>query len=339
MIESNQKVFDIAIVGAGAAGMMATLRSVLNNDQTLTFEGSAQDKKKSRAQWVRKIENMPGFFSYKRGIMEPNKETLKFIQDSPFADKLTFKRNTSVKSLKKNEDGLFEIQASDDKVYIAKFVILTTGVMDIQPHIEESIETIFPYANVQVVDYCIRCDGHHTLGKELSIIGKDSSAIWIAAMLHERYNPPNITIITDGLSLELSEELKELVEVYNIDIVTNPLDGVVGDPKKGVLEGFKLCNGQIVQTDFCFVSLGMIVYNELARGLNAKLDQRGFVLTDPKGESSVSNLFVAGDLRANAKKQVYTAWDHAVDSADEINARLRKEKRSKAIEAYKKKYR
>jgi thioredoxin reductase (NADPH) len=72
----------------------------------------------------------------------------------------------------------------------------------------------------------------------------------------------------------------------------------------------------------------MIVYNELAKMLGADLDQRGFVITDPKGKSSVNGLYVAGDLRANAKKQIYTAWDHAVDSADDINLHIRRKKRS-----------
>ena len=64
----------------------------------------------------------------------------------------------------------------------------------------------------------------------------------------------------------------------------------------------------------------MIVYNDLAKQLGAELDERGFVLTDPRGQSSVKGLYVAGDLRAKTKKQIYTAWDSAVDCADYINA-------------------
>ena len=75
----------------------------------------------------------------------------------------------------------------------------------------------------------------------------------------------------------------------------------------------------------------MIVYNELALELGAKVDERGFVITDSKGLSSVENLYVAGDLRAYAKKQIYTAWDHAVDSADGINSKIRQEKRDELL--------
>ena len=39
--------------------------------------------------------------------------------------------------------------------------------------------------------------------------------------------------------------------------------------------------------------------------------------------TSVDGVYVAGDLRANTKKQIYTAWDTAVDAADAFNAKLR----------------
>lgn len=73
----------IAVIGGGSAGIMAALRCVLNNDQCLLFPGTGKDKKRSRAFWVSKVENIPGFAHYKKGIEEPNKETLKWIENSP----------------------------------------------------------------------------------------------------------------------------------------------------------------------------------------------------------------------------------------------------------------
>ena len=70
------KIYTTAIIGGGAAGVMAAMRSVLNNDDTLFFPGSGKDKKKSRGFWVRKVENMPGHLSYNRGIEQPNNENL-----------------------------------------------------------------------------------------------------------------------------------------------------------------------------------------------------------------------------------------------------------------------
>lgn len=325
------KHYDIAVIGAGAAGMMAALRGVLNNDQVLLFGGSPTDKKKSRAQWVTKVDNIPGYSIYKRGITEPNKETLKFIQESPFADNLTHLNAVGVTQMEKTEDGFLLIDSKGES-HRAKYVILATGVMDVQPKIEGTIKTIFPYANVQSVDYCIRCDGHHVLNKETAIIGDSGeSAAWIAVLLHERYAPPHISVITDGHEPNYSEELKKLLELYKIQVITKGLDGIKGDEKSGKLEGFFFCDGTFQPIDFAFISLGMLVYNELAQGMKADTDERGFVLTNKSGESSVPGLYIAGDLRANTKKQIYTAWDTAVDAADDINNKLRRERRKLAL--------
>ena len=71
----------------------------------------------------------------------------------------------------------------------------------------------------------------------------------------------------------------------------------------------------------------MLVYNELAKQLGAELDDRGFVKADESGLTSVAGLYVAGDLKANTRKQIYTAWDHAVSAVNAINQKLRTEKR------------
>jgi thioredoxin reductase (NADPH) len=334
MSTTSPQIHDIAVIGAGAAGVMAALRGVLNNDSVLLFTGNAKDKKRSRTMWVRKIENMPGYHQYARGIEDPNRDTIKWINESEFKDNLTLLKNTSVTQIEKKGDLSFEITDHKGDVHQVKQVILTTGVMDVQPQIEGAISTIYPYANAQTVDYCIRCDGHHVKDKETVIIGNGASAGWVAVLLVERYAPPNMTILTDGKEPDFDQDLQKLIDLYHIDVITNPIDGIKGDTKKGVLEGFLFCDGRIVPADFAFIALGMLIYNELATKVGADVDDRGFVLTDEKGESSIPGLFVAGDLRANAKKQVYTAWDHAVDSADTINNRLRRLKREKLLEKH-----
>ena len=73
--------------------------------------------------------------------------------------------------------------------------------------------------------------------------------------------------------------------------------------------------------------MGLIVYNELAKQLGAELDGRGFVIGDMNGLTSVSGLYVAGDLKANTRKQIYTAWDNAVSAATAINLIIRTNER------------
>lgn len=307
---------------------MAVLRTILNNDECLFFPGSPKDKKKSRALWVRKVENMPAHFNYRRGIEDPNAETLKWISESPFKDNLHIHKNVGVVSLRKDGD-LFVITDSKNSEHRAQYVILCTGVMDVQPEIKGSIETVFDWANAQTIDYCLICDGHHVLDKRASVMGHGNGAAWVAIMLYERYRPSNMHILTNGKKSEFQADTQKLIDAYGIKVREEVITDIIGQDKGKILEAFVLEDGSRVETDICFVSLGMIIYNELAKQVGADLDERGFVKADESGLTSVSGLYVAGDLKANTKKQIYTAWDHAVNSANAINMKLRSARRPK----------
>lgn len=322
----NQKIYPVCVIGGGSAGTMAVLRTILNNDECLFFPGSPKDKKRSRALWVRRIENMPAHLSYKRGIEDPNAETMKWIAESAFKDNLHTQKNIGVVSIEKKLNH-FEIRDSKENIYFAHYVILCTGVMDIQPEIKGSIETVFDYANAQTIDYCLICDGHHVLGKKTSVIGHGNGAAWVSIMLYERYRPENFTILTNGKKAEFQDDTKRLIEYYGIKVLESPITEVVGHDKGKVLEGFVLEDGTKVESEMCFVSLGLIVYNELAKQLGAELDERGFVKADDSGQTTIPGLFVAGDLKANTKKQIYTSWDTAVNAANAINMKIRASRR------------
>lgn len=319
----SQTIYPVAVIGGGSAGTMATLRCVLNNDETLFFPGTAKDKKRSRALWVAKVENVPGHLNYKKGIEQPNRETLEWLSAGELKDKFHWKKNTGIEKVSKNEDGLFSLTDSKGETWLARYIIFATGVMDVQPLINGSIEEIFPYANAQTADYCLRCDGHHVLGKKTAVIGHTNGAAWVAVMLYERYKTPKMSVLTHQNKSEINGDVLELCHKYGIKIIEGEIVAVMGKENGKVLEGFQLADGSVHEFDWSFVSLGMIVYNELATSIGCEIDERGFVLGDAKGMTTIDGAYVAGDLRANIKKQIYTAWDSAVDAADAINARLR----------------
>lgn len=322
----ESEIYPVAIIGGGSAGTMAALRTILNNRTCIFFPGTGKDKKKSRAFWVAKVENVPGHTRYKKGIEEPNKETLDWMEQSKFKDKFIWKKNRGIRKVEKEGDHFILTDNKEEK-YKAQYVILSTGLMDVQPHIGGDMKLVLPFANMQTIDYCLRCDGHHTFGKHTSVIGHNSGAAWVAIMLYERYQNPSMKIFTNGEKPQFDDTVLKLIDLYNIEIFKEEIIDVLGDPEHGKLEGFVLKGDKKVKTEFSFVSLGMMVYNELATNLGAKVDERGFVLTDTNGETSVEKLFVAGDLRAGGKKQIYTAWDQAVDTVDAIDAKIRRAQR------------
>lgn len=325
--------FKTIVVGGGAAGIMAALRGVLNNEKVVLYLGSGSARKKSREMWVSKVENMPGYEHYKKGIMNPNKDTLTWIKESKFAGNLEVFR-TSVKEIKKLDDGSFEVLDEKGNTQKGYAVVLATGVMDVQPHIQGSIEPVLPYANVQLIDYCIRCDGHHVHGKKTSIIGHGNVAGWIAILLMERYEVTEMVVLTNGEEPEFDEEVKKLHQAYGVTVEKSPIKEVRGNAKELILDGYTLEDGKEVNSEISFISLGMLVYNELATTLGAEVDDRGFVKTNKKGETNIEGLYAIGDLQADTKKQIYTSWDMAVDSLDDIDNKIRRVLRTQTLENF-----
>jgi len=319
----ENKVYPIAIIGAGAGGTMALKRAILNNREVLLFSGAKKEIKRSRGNWVRKVQNIPGLDKYSRTIVELRDETLNDIVSGPFK-KNFFLVPESVTALKKEGD-LFRLQDSSGHSYLAQYVVLATGMMDEQPHIQGSIKPVLSYANNQTIAYCMLCDGHRAFQKNTAVIGHSDDAGRGACLLMDRYHPAKVILLTNGHQPEFSEETKARLQAKNIQVVESPIKKVLGDKK--ILKGFQFESAKEVAVEMGFVALGIRPNNSLAKQIDAQLDMRGLVLTDANGETSVANLFVVGDLRANSTKQIYTAWQHAVDAIQLIDHRIRTEQK------------
>jgi thioredoxin reductase (NADPH) len=332
------EIYDIAVIGAGAAGSMGMLRAVLNNRETIIFKGSKQTSKRSRALWVRKVVNMPLMFDKKMAITDSVKETFAWIEGHEYFSRKLTSINDEVKTVTRDEQGIFILEDSNANKYQAKYVLLATGIMDVQPEIQGSIQPILPYANKGDIDYCIRCDGHKVINKVAATIGHGSTAAWVAVLLHERYSPPEMKIFTNGKAPEWlgDADLSKLVELYKIKVITGEILTIISDEAKN-LKAFQIKNAEGESHEepvqVAFPMLGQIAYNELAKNLGAEVSEKGNVKTNEKGESSVSGFYVAGDLREGKKYQIYTAWDMAVDSVDDMDFKLRKDYRRNLLSA------
>ncbi len=329
----ESETFDVAVIGAGGSGTMAYLRAVLNRNKAALFLGDADSKRKGRATWVAQVDNIPGMHDLKRPITSTTRSTLDWIQSEPDLGDGCRTIKAKVHSLEQDGEG-FLLKWKDregEHSMVAKFVVVATGIMDIQPKIGGSIEPILPFANRGDAIYCIRCDGHQTIGHKLSVIGDSDTQVYIAAMMMERYGHESMDLLTNGADPSYSEDARKLLGGYGMKLHTQPIVRVIGDAKQTGLEGFELEGGTVVETDRSIVSLGIIAYNDLLQSVKADLDAAGKALVSDKFESSCEGVFVVGDLVSGKKMQIYTGWDTAVDALDEIDRRLRMQRRRERL--------
>jgi thioredoxin reductase (NADPH) len=316
------KIYSIAIIGSGAAGTMAVKRAVLNNNEALLFTGAKQERRRSRGNWVRKVDNVPGLAKYQRTVLELRNEVLQELVQSPLSHNL-YVIEDSVFGITKGSD-FFTLTDGSGRTYCAKYVVMATGIMDEQPHIQGSIRPIFKYANAQSVAYCAMCDGHRSFGKKTVVIGHSESAGSIALLLVQNYQLANMTILTNGRAHEFTPALLKRIQDNHIRIIDAPIQEMLGNAEQKLLTAFKLETGEVVESEMGFIALGIRPNNQLALMLGAQVDESGLVITDLHGETEVSNLFVIGDLQASSMKQIYTAWQQAIDAIQLINRRIRR---------------
>ncbi len=176
----------------------------------------------------------------------------------------------------------------------------------------------------------MRCDGHHIKDKVTAVIGHENSAAWVAIMLHERYGS-QMYVCLHGEESGIESETQELLDLYKISVIKEKIIEIDGDQKAGTLSAFVFESGTRLEIEMGFVSLGMMVYSDLAKSIGADLDERGFVKANAQGLTSIEGFYVAGDVMAGTKKQIYTAWDTAVNAVDAINQKIRSERRSKKL--------
>ena len=259
----------------------------------------------------------------------------------------------------RREGDAFAIQTASGRTVRSAALVLSTGVMDVQPSIKmqtkagkviDDIRWIYPYANNETLLYCVICEGHLTRETSTVVFGWSEAAAQVAMMLHERYGIP-VALVTNGERVEAAEKTRALMSGYGIKAhesrVVEILDGDGRGPKGTSLRGFRLEDGTVVESRFAMVAMGLHrVYNDLARELGAELDprdgpdegKRHVLVDDATSETSVPGLFAIGDMSRRrgtspSYKQIYTAQEYAVRAVNTVDLRQRRARREKSAQA------
>lgn len=176
-------MYDVIIVGAGPAGISASLYTTRRNLKTLIIY-----KEKSSLEKTKKIENYYGFENgingkelYNIGIKQAQNIGTEIIKDEV--------TNIQIDYLKEKQK-TFKVQTLNNEFW-AKSIILATGNKKNNPN----IKNIEKYEG-KGISYCAICDGFFYRNKDVAIIGNGDYAISEALDLQNIAK--SITILTNG---------------------------------------------------------------------------------------------------------------------------------------------
>lgn len=281
-------MFDVLVIGAGPAGMSAALAAKQAGFHVAILEKSMPGGKLNTYQT---LENFPGY---------------QHLQAQAFGlsmyDALTQAGITStygdVQSVTKKNDVFFV--TTDTEEFQAKTIVVASGTKE-KPLTIPGGERLFG----QGVSYCPACDGGFFKGKDVVVIGSDSHALQETIFLAHLCHHVDLLLLetdTQG-SQNLMVKIKQL---DNIRVITQatPLE-VLGDQVVMGLRYQTLVQGeQELIVDGVFPILGWVPNHEFLKGFPNLLNSEGYVLAEKDGDTSVPGLFVIGDIKAKATKQI-----------------------------------
>ena len=257
-------MFDVIIIGAGPAGISASIYTKRANLKTMIIYQNNSNLEKAEL-----IENYYGFAKGITGIDLYN-EGIKQAENLGVELK-----EEEVINIKMNETG-FEV-ITDKNEYKTKNIVLATGNKKNIPKIKGIQEF-----EGRGISYCAVCDGFFYRNKDIVVIGNGKYAI---AETNELINLANqIIILTDG------EKVPEF-RADNVKIDTRKIEEIQGEKR---VEQIKLEDNTIIKTDGIFVAKGVAGSNEFAKKLGI-ITNKDKIVVNEKMETNIPGIYACGD--------------------------------------------
>lgn len=286
-------MYDIIIIGAGPAGMTAALYARRAEKRVLLIEKSTFGGQITHSP---RVENYPGFLA-----MSGNEFAEKLLdQVTTHGADIEFDEVTAVTPI----DSYYSVATSGGE-FFGKSVIIATG----SKHRSLGIDREEDFVG-EGVSYCAVCDGAFYKGKTVAIIGGGNTALQEAVLLSDGckkvYVVQNLDFLTGEGALQAAIAKRDNVEVVLSSVVTELLGDseitgiMIRDEKSGVESELAL--------DGIFVAIGQKPENEPFENV-VKLDSYGYITAGENclPETEYKGIFVAGDCRTKAVRQVTTA--------------------------------
>ncbi len=287
------ETFDIAIVGGGGSGLTAAVYAARGMRSTIVFEGNVTGGQIATTDIV---ENFPGF---PEGINGFDLAQNMLKQAEKFGARIEYAR---VESLIRRDDGSFELVTAET-TYRARAVVVTAGADYNKLGVPGEAEFVG-----KGVSYCATCDAAFFKDQDVIVVGGGDAAL-DEGLFTTRY-ARTVTIVhrrdtlrASGILQDRARENPKISFIW--DTVVERIEGQ-GAVDRVVLRNLK--SGQLTErkTAAVFIFIGQTPNSHLLKGL-VDLDAGGHAIVDLEMKTKVPGLFVAGDVRTKAARQLISA--------------------------------
>ena len=289
-------IYDVIVIGGGAAGMSAGIYSGRAKMKTLVLE---QGSVGGQAKTTNEIVNYPGV----RHTTGPKLMEEMHLQAEDFGVKFA-----QAEVLEAKLEGEIKVLKTTNGDYETRSVIIATGATPRTLGFPGEAE----YRG-RGVAYCATCDGEFYTGLEVFVIGAGFAAAEEAIFLTRFAR--KVTVIAREPEFTCAKTIADKVLAHpKIEVKFNTeIVEATGDE---LLRRVKFINNQTEETfehvaaedeTFgIFIFAGYVPQTKVFNGL-VDMDKWGYIITDENMHTSVEGVYAAGDLRPKVLRQVVTA--------------------------------
>lgn len=273
----SDTIYDVAIVGAGPAGLTSALYCGRANLSTIVF-GNIYDSQIAKAGDIR---NYPGIESIQGvDLIE------KFEHQAEHYNIILVPSNVT-----RAIPGEYFTLYSDVDEYKCRSIVVATG----SKHRELNIPGEKEYA-YKGVSYCSICDGNLYKGKVVALVGSGDqaakAALYLAGLCKE------VIALTDKPDMDSPMYFEQIKSAPNVRVIGEArVIGIEGDEYVKRIK-FRANGGPVEAADVEAVFIeGGIPNTLLARELGLTLDEKGNInVSRPDQSTNVEGVFAAGDV-------------------------------------------
>jgi thioredoxin reductase (NADPH) len=300
---SVDDLYDIAIVGAGPAGLAAAVYAASEGLHTIVLEGQAPG---GQAGTSSKIENYLGFPA---GVTGNELASLAQSQAQKFGAKLVVSQNVVLLDCQQKP---FSLYLSGGSCVRSRSVVLATGASYRRLTDSQGLEIPngIHYAATPI-------EAQLSTGKSVVVVGGGNSAGQAAMFLSKFAGQVHVVIRKQELSITMSSYLaSRIAQSKKITIHRNStVCAIHGEDHVSsiTIRSTQSEERRTIPANHVFVMIGAEPRTDLLKQPIA-LDSNGFVLTGTKAgatddlyATSVPGVFAVGDVRAGSVKRVASA--------------------------------
>lgn len=286
-------MYDLIIVGAGPAGLVASIyasRYRINHLVLGDMCGSSLGK-------ANMVENWPG----EKSISGCDLLAKFFDHATSLGAEVLAENMVEIRK----EGDVFKIKTSQNKDLEARSIVIASGTKERRLNIPGEEEFLG-----KGVSFCAICDGAFFKNKVVAVAGGGNSAIMAAMMLSEHaekvyliHRSPEFRCEPIMLDRARQNAKVEILSGFNILEIKGGVK-----VEKIILD--KEYNGSFeLPLNGLFIEIGMVPNGVLLKDLGVEMDGAGHIVVDAGGSTNVEGIYAAGDVTSgsNGIRQILSA--------------------------------